>query len=413
MKDVLIATLAAQVFALPIILYHFQRLSLVMPLANALVLPAQPMLMGTGAAALVAGTVWLPLGQVAGWISWLFLTYTIRVVEFLALVPFASVDVGRPPLALLGIYYAAVFGVLWARGLDGHGRRTLLRVVTARLPTKFTLAMLLLVCLLVWAAVFSLPDGLLHVTVLDVGQGDAILVTSPSGRQVLIDGGASPAALLSGLGASMPFWDRDIDLIVLSHPDEDHLLGLVPLLDRYRIRQAIDSVVDDGSAAYSEWRRLLSEQDIAVQRAHAGMHIDLGDGAYMEVLHPASTLPPGEPISPNDASTVLRLAYGEVSFLFTGDLEEGGEQILMQSGRKLSSTVLKVSHHGAGSATTGMFLEAVAPQLAVISVGENRFGHPATQTLERLAYVPVLRTDTMGRVDIWTDGTCCWSDKSP
>jgi competence protein ComEC len=412
-KDTVIATLAAQVFTLPLLLYYFRRFSLVMPAANILVLPVQPSLMAGGAIALLAGSVWLPAGQVIGWAAWLFLTYTIRIVELLASLPFASVEIGRLPEALLWVYFGTVFAILWVTKQGGQKRRELWQAATRHLSATAVIVSLLLICLVVWAAVFSLSDGQLHVRFLNVGQGDSALITLPSGQQVLIDGGPSPTGLLSELGRAMPFWDRNIELVILSHPDEDHLMGLVGLLERYQFDRVIDPIADTESDLYLRWQQLLTENNTPVQQAYAGMSVDLGDGAYLEVLHPQPGLLAQDVTDVNNASTVLRLVYGQVSFLFTGDLEEEGEHTLLQSGHSLDSTVLKVSHHGAKEATTDHFLQAVNPQMAVISVGSNRFGHPAQETLARLADVPVLRTDRTGTVDVRTDGAICWADKSP
>jgi len=414
LQDTVTATLAAQIFALPILLYHFQRLSLVMPLANVLILPVQPALMGSGAIAVIVGCLWLPAGRALGGIAWLFLTYTIRVVELLAAIPFAAVDIGRFPAALLWGYFAVVLVSWWVRQMEVERRQAFWQAATRFLSTKVIVSGLVAICLLLWAAVFSLPDGLLHVRVLDVGQGDAILVTLPDGQQLLIDGGPSPLTLSTELGRAMPFWDHNIELVVLSHPDKDHLGGLLAALERYHVDQVLDSAVDDDAPATLHWRELLAENNIQVQQACAGMRIDLGNGVAMEVLHPppagSATL---KSLTPNDASTVLRMTYGAVSFLFTGDLEAKGELTLLHSGSPIASDVLKVSHHGAAEATTADFIQAVSPQLAVISVGPNRFGHPASETLKRLEHGTVLRTDLYGTIDIRTDGVTCWADKSP
>lgn len=411
-KDTVIATLAAQVFTLPLILSHFKRLSVVMPLANILVLPAQPPLMGSGAVALLAGSIWMPAGRFVAWGAWLFLTYTIRVVELLGSIPYASVGIGHLPEACVWGYFGIVLLVLWARKQDGQRLQELWQIGTRHLTAKVVLAALLLFCVLVWVAVFSLPDGRLHVRYLDVGQGDAALITLPDGQQILIDGGPSPTTLLSELGRAMPFWDHKIELVILSHPDEDHLMGLVALLERYEVGQVIDSSAESEADLYLQWRHLIKENQIPGVPAHRGMFVDLGDGAHIDVLHPHPSILMQDAITSNDASTVLRLALGEVSFLFTGDLEAYGESILLESGQNLESTVLKVSHHGAKEGTTELFLQAVDPRLAVISVGSNRFGHPAKETLDRLDGVPVLRTDRTGTLDIRTDGTEYWTDVS-
>ncbi len=410
-RDALIATFAAQVFTLPLILYHFQRLSLIMPLANILVVPVQPLVMASGALSLLAGLIWLPAGQIVSWMAWFFLTYTIRLIELLASFPFASVEIGAIPGGALWAYYGVVLGFVWWQKQSPQCRQDIWRSLTRRLTTKAVLGVLLLVCLIVWAAVFSLPDGRLHVRFLDIGQGDAILVTLPDGKQVLIDGGPSPQALLSELGRAMPFWDRQIELVVLSHPDQDHLLGLLGLVERYQVEHVLDYAGDSNLELFAQWQNELRNRGIPTQKAQAGMTIELDDGIRLDVLHPAPNLLASEMISTNNASTVLRLVYGQVSFLFTGDLEQEGENMLLQTTAPLDSTVLKVSHHGAKEATSEAFVKAVSPQIAVISVGGNRFGHPAPQTLERLANSPVLRTDRSGTIDLQTDGTRLWSNQ--
>ena len=410
-KDALIATFAAQVFTLPLILYNFQRFSVIMPLANALVLPIQPLVMGSGALALLAGWIWLPAGQIVGWLAWLFLTYTIRLVELLASIPFASVQIGTVPLWLLYIYYGAVLGFLWLSKQNTQKRQDVWRMFVKQLTPVVVVGTLFLVSLVIWAAAFSVPDGQLHVRFLNVGQGDAILITLPGGKQILIDGGPSPQALLSELGRAMPFWDHRLELLVLSHPDQDHLIGLLSLFEKYDIEQVIDCATHDRSELSLQWQKELRDRATPIQKACAGMTIDLSDGAHMDVLHPNSDELSSAAGDSNNTSTVLRLVYGQVSFLFTGDLEQEGEHFLLQKDVHLDSTLLKVSHHGANEATTEAFVQAVSPQVAIISVGSNRFGHPAPQTLQRLSSVPVLRTDRVGTIDIQTDGIHLWSNK--
>ena len=409
-KDAFIATLAAQVFTLPLLLYYFHRLSLMTPLANILVLPVQPPVMTSGALSLLAGLIWLPAGQAVGSVAWLFLTYTIRLVELLATVPFASVEIGAIPEGALWAYYGIVLGFVWWQEHNAQCKENIWNALTRTLTTNAVLGVLSLACLIVWAAVFSLPDGRLHVRFLNVGQGDAILITLPGGTQVLIDGGPSPQTLLSELGRAMPFWDHQIELVVLSHPDQDHLLGLIGLTERYQVEHVLDYAGDSRFELFAQWQNELRNKGISTQKAQAGMIIELDDGIHLDVLHPAPNVLASEMIDTNDSSTVLRLVYGQVSFLFPGDLEQSGENMLLQNWVPLHSTVLKVSHHGAKRATSEAFIQAVSPQIAVISVGGNRFGHPAPQTLERLAKSSLLRTDRVGTIDLQTDGTRLWSN---
>jgi competence protein ComEC len=411
LSEALLVTLAAQIATGPLIVYHFGRLSLVSLLTNLLILPAQPLVMLTGGLATLAGLIWLPAGQLLGWLAWLPLAWTVGVVQWTAATPFASLTLGRFSPWLLAAIYAALAGLLWlalrarpdSEASPASPSSPGLRGSTRTLFAGGTVAVLL-----VWLAVASLPDGRLHVTFLDVGQGDAIFVTTPGGRQILIDGGPSPTALLSEMGRQMPFWDRSLDIVVNTHPEADHLLGLPAALERYRVSQVILPDVDAKTPLYAAWQSALAAEEATVTRARAGMRLSLGDGVEVEVLHPGAA-PAGDHL--NDHSVVLQLTLGRVSFLLPGDIGADVEQGLVAGGRSLAATVIKAPHHGSDTSSSPAFLAAVDPQVAVISVGaDNRFGHPAPGILQRYAEygIPVLRTDEMGSVEFITDGERLW-----
>ncbi|MDY6875639.1 MAG: DNA internalization-related competence protein ComEC/Rec2 [Chloroflexota bacterium] len=417
-SEALIVTLAAQITTTVIILYHFGRLSLVTLLTNFLILPAQPGVMIWGGIATLLGLVVRPLGQVIGWVAWVFLTYTTEVVRLTARVPFASVEVQMEGWMVWG-YYALLGSLTWYLAQPRERRDELrdgLKKPGFFLKTWFLSAqetkvlasaavILLVLALFAWRA---LPDGRLHVVFLDVGQGDAIFIQTPSGRQVLVDGGPSETALLSQLGRQMPFWDRTLDVMVLTHPDADHVTGLVPVLERYQVDTVVFREVEVESEVYDYWLQLLEAEGATVYQGEAGLHLVLDEGVEMVVLHPGA-----EPVSRTDAdvnnnSVVTRLTYGQVSVLLPGDIEAVVEQRLVAEGA-LGSTVLKVAHHGSCSSTTPEFLEMVAPEVVVISVGaDNDFGHPCAEVLERLKGLPVYRTDEQGAVEVTTDGTRVW-----
>jgi len=213
------------------------------------------------------------------------------------------------------------------------------------------------------------------VAFLDVGQGDAALVTTPHGQQVLVDGGPSPSALTSALGQQMPFWDRSLDLVVMTHPDADHITGLVEVLDRYRVDGWLDNGRPDADAVYDQCMARLEEGAVTRQVVRAGDRLELGSGIVLEVLHPGSELVAATDADANNNSLVLRLAWGQASFLFTADIEAEAEHLLLASGQPLPSGVLKVAHHGSAGSSSAEFLAAVDPAYAVISVGaDNRFG---------------------------------------
>jgi competence protein ComEC len=263
--------------------------------------------------------------------------------------------------------------------------------------------------LLVWLAVLSLPDGRLHVAFLDVGQGDAILITTPAGRQILIDGGPTATDLTWRLGQEMPFWDRSLDMVVSTHPDADHLAGLLPLLDRYQVEQTLVTDLAGDSSLYREWETQLAEAQLTPTIAQAGMQFFLDSGVITTIISPGPATASID--EPNNHSIVLHLRLGRISFLLPGDIEEPVERNLVLSHTPLAATVLKSPHHGSKTSSTEMFLDEVNPQVVVISVGEdNQFGHPSPEVLDRYAErgSSVFRTDEHGTIEFSTDGQRLW-----
>jgi len=269
------------------------------------------------------------------------------------------------------------------------------------------LGLLLVAAILIWLAVFSQPRaGLLEVDFFDVGQGDAIFIETPKGYQVLIDGGPD-ASVLEKLGKEMPFYDRSIDLIILTHPEADHITGLIEVLKNYQIGQILENGFKRETAGYKEWQRLIKEKNIPIKNAQAGQIINLGRGIKIRILWPNETAVSSSPESSNNISVVSQLIYGQREFLFTGDIEKQVELKLAnnQSASGIESDVLKIAHHGSKSSTYQFFLEKVNPNIAVISVGnENSYGHPHQEVLDRLATKQVFRTDLDGDVEIISDG---------
>jgi beta-lactamase superfamily II metal-dependent hydrolase len=248
------------------------------------------------------------------------------------------------------------------------------------------------------------PRGSLRITTLDVGQGDAILV-EVSGRRMLIDGGPDPARLSTELDRIIPAWDRRIDLLVASHPHEDHLAGLPKLLDRYRIASVVGSEDRGGGPAATSWKEILASSRISYRQVFTGDRFQLG-AARLSVLWPDQTylsLPPGnDGRALNDRSIVLRLDIPGFSALFTGDIESDIDARIV---RNISAPVdfLKAPHHGSKGASSRALLNVLDPRVSVVSVGaKNTYGHPAAETLQRLGErgAEVERTDLNGTVTI-------------
>ncbi len=404
--EALVVTAVAQAWVLPVTIHNFGILSAVSLVANALIVPVQGWVMTLGGAATLAGMVALPLGQIAGWTAWLPVTWTVTVVQNLSEWEWAALETAGWGIGLGAIYYLAL-------GLTVVGREITSYVLPpgpswVGRPVWVGTAGLAVAGMLGWVAWTQAPDGNLHVYFLDVGQGDAILVRTPSGGTILVDGGRSPAVLTSALGKRLPFWQRSLDLVVVTHPQEDHVSGLLGVLDRYQVGVILHTGQGCPSRTCEGFWDRVSARGIDQRMVRAGAVLRLG-AVTAEVLHPPARLLTGTESNINNNSLVLLLMMGEARFLLTGDVEFPGEQVLVASAEGLESWVLKVPHHGGDTSTTHELVEAVAPRIAVISVGvDNEFGHPAAETLRRLQGVPVLRTDQRGTIELISDGERLW-----
>lgn len=411
LNEALVVTLAAQLTTTPLVVAVFGRLSLISLATNLLILPVQSWVMLTGGLATVAGLVWLPLGQLLAVAPWLALSWTLAMVEWTARVPWASLDVPGFQGAWLVGYYALLFGA-FARRRGWHLPTALLdrlSQVYRRAAAPGALALAGLVALLPWLAWRLGPDGRLHLYVLDVGQGDALLIVTPTGQQIVVDGGPDPERLLARLGPRLPPWDRHLELVVLTHPDADHLGGLPELLARYQVARVLHPSTKNETPLFAEWQTRLSAQGAIVSQARRGQTIDMEPGLRLEVLHPGPA-PVGDRVN-NDA-IVLRVRYGQFCALLTGDIEAPAEQVVVAEGLDRCA-LLKVAHHGSATSSTAELLAAARPSVALISVGaDNRFGHPHSEVLGRLqrSGAQVLRTDQLGNIELISDGERLWVD---
>jgi len=254
-----------------------------------------------------------------------------------------------------------------------------------------------------------IPAGIIHsseskelkVIFFDVGQGDSALIEQGS-KQILIDGGPDGKKVMEKLGEYVPFWDRNIEVVIATHPDEDHISGLTDVMENYNIGEVIDNGVNSDTQIYKKFKDIIAQKGIGEIEGKAGMDINIGENIKMKIISPDGTEDKNNPKDTNLSSIVTKLTYGDKSFLFTGDFPTEGEPTLISKNFDLHSQVLKVAHHGSKYATSDEFLDKVHPEEAVISVGKNnRYGHPAQEVLDRLNAhkIKILRTDERGDVE--------------
>ena len=439
---------AATAATAPLVLLYFDALPVWGVPATLAMLPVLPVLIVSSALGGALGLVSETVGEVASWPAWLCGRYVIEATRFFAGLPPGPVGVSGwgPPAAIA--YYAvmaAFFGrreiarvVVSARAWARDARERAAHAASFGRPVPLWLvAAAAALAILVWAGVAALPDGKLRVTIFETKQGDMILVETPGGRQALIDGGAAPLGAVRMLGERLPFWDRSLDLVVLTHPHADHVGGLRAVLDRYRVDVVLDVPLEYESGVYGEWLASLpAPADPApgrpvpeaapkaadkagaaqVQRrviAEPGQVVVLDDGVFLEVLSAGWPDPSAPGTDANEASIVMRLRYRDVAVLLAGDLTSEGEMRLLRRGPDVEAEVLKVGHQGSRGSTSHSLLKAVSPLVAIIPAGvENPYGHPHGETLERLrervCEECVFVTKDRGDVSAVTDGERLW-----
>ena len=270
----------------------------------------------------------------------------------------------------------------------------------------YILGVLFFTNILAWFVVFDLAKTqFLEVNFFDVGQGDTVFIETPQRHRILIDGG-SGSIILEKLSKEMSFWDRTIDLIILTHPEADHLSGLNEVLKRYKVENILWTGIVRDTAEYKEWLKLINEGKAKIFLAKAGQKISTRN-ILLELLFPFENLEGKKFKDSNNASIVGKLVFGDISFLFTGDIYKEVEKELIGGGVDFDSDILKISHHGSRTSTSEEFLKEVSPEIAIISVGKNNsYNHPHQEVLEVLSKygINVLRTDEQGDIKIISDG---------
>lgn len=266
---------------------------------------------------------------------------------------------------------------------------------------KFSALLLVVFAFLFWQAAFDYfqkPE--LEVSFFDVGQGDAIFIESKDGTQILIDGG-QPNKILPNLGGTMPFFDRFIDIVVLTHPHADHVSGLLEVLERYKVGMVVESGVDYHTAEAKIFRELVKEKGIKSIVVDHSTKLNFENGAVLRFIYPEESFEGMVLKNVHDSALVGELDFEGRKILLMSDAEKNVEKRLVAEGKAGDVDVLKIGHHGSKTSSNDFFLAVVKPEYVVISAGaRNRYGHPAQEVLSRLAAAgaQIFRTDLDGTI---------------
>ncbi len=388
----LLFTLAAQLTTLPIMAYQFGRVSLIAVLANPFILPVQPAVEILSGLALLLSFIYLPLGKLAGWLAWPFAAYTNRAVEFFNGFPHGVIVLGEFSLVFVLLFYALLLAWTFSRPRLKGGLR-------AALVPSVIIAVLGVSAYLVWAADFAAPDGKLHLTFLNVGTADAILIQTPSGQNVLVNGGESPSVLADALGRRLSPFDRHLDWLVVASPQEQQVAALPPILDQFQVKNVLWAGNMEASYSAEALTKWLIDNPTPVTLAYDGAALDLGKGAVLKALA----------VSPRGAVLLLEWQGFRTLLPMGMNFDTLTE---LENGRKIGTvSALLLADSGFAQVNPPEWIAALRPQVAILSVAAgDPDGLPAQSVLDELKGITLLRTDQNGWIEISTNGAGMWVD---
>ena len=414
-----LVSVAAALATWPLVALYFDTVALTGVPITMLAVPAMPFILSGSLLAALLDLASGTLGQIVGTVVWVPLAYLIELVSmfptwnwqpawasgWLAAGWYGGLAIllmAARPYQVRRYLECIQAGWRWSKMAGFSPRFAGVGIAAIALAAAASI---------LWHQAAEGPDGRLQVDIFDVGQGDSILVTTPTGRRMLVDGGPDVDSATRALSNAAD--GRALDLVVLTHLDADHSRGLLKVLDRYEVGAVLVGAADHDAALGPQWQSQLARHEVFSVRVHDGYQVHLDAGVTLDVLNPASAEVRSRGADANNDGVVLRLAYDSMSFLLAADIERETEARLANRQDRLASMVIKVAHHGSSTSSTEAFLSGVAPKVAVISVGsDNSFGHPSPEVVDRLETLVspsgLFRTDRDGDVRLLTDGAALW-----
>jgi competence protein ComEC len=396
--EFILFTFAAQVTTIPIMAYHFGTLSWVSFLVNPLILPFQPPIMVFGGLSLIIGLIWFPLGKILGIVAWPFVLYTIRAVEFFGRYTEGALILGNFSLLWLILYFAILLSVTfnWQRIQSWAAEKFRTEHQNRALFTPVT-AILSILAVVVWRAALSAPDGKLHLTLLDAGEGTAVFIETPNGRNILVNGGSSPSKLSDALGRRLDPFQRELDWLVVASTQEEQISGLPAVVERIPPYKVLWAGLASPSREADLLREKLTDLQIAIIDAQPGQTLQLGDELFLKVLT----------CGPRGA--ILLLEWANFRAVLPFGVNDGDYESLRMGVNLGNISMALLADSGYAPTNPYEWFSNLNPQLALLSVApDNRDGLPDQETLDALAGINLLRTDQNGWIDITTNGQQMW-----
>ena len=397
-------SLSAWLGIVPLSAYFFYKISFIGILSNIIIIPLIGVILILALISIFLSFLFLPIAQLFSLFNDALITLLLIVGKKLSSLPFAYQYVAQPGLASIILYYSIILMSFYS--IHFWSKYDLL--VKKRRFWLIVFFSFILLCINV-----LIPSSLLAVHFINVGQGDCILVQTPQKKNILIDGGGTPYSDFDiGKNIVIPYLRREginkLDMMFLTHPDMDHLEGLLPVLKEMNVNLVVDSGIQYQDKTYLDFLSLIEgDKNITYYQTRAGDVIQITPEIEFFILNPYKTSHCLIENDFNNNSIVLKLQYKNTDFLFTGDIEEAAEINLLSRNSLLKSDILKVAHHGSSSSTGDLFLEKVKPEVAIISVGSNNFGHPHSNVIKKLEKKcqKVFRTDLNGTIIVKSNGS--------
>ena len=391
-------TLSAQIMLLPIMAYYFNNISLISLITNFLIVPISGFLTILGFITLLISYINLKFASIVSYAIYSLITFIFKVTSIFSKITFANLLVPTPKIWMIFFYYLIIYIII-----NNSSKEIVIKFLNYKRIRKIKVLLLELVALfiIIYGIVNIIPRNYINLNMIDVSQGDSFYIETQNSKTILIDGGGSESSDYDvGENILVPYLldkgKTKIDLIFISHPHEDHIEGIFTVIEKLNVKKVIISKNVKDNELIIKLKEICKRRNTKIIEVSSNDNVEI-DNINFRVIYP-NTKTKEENI--NNMSLIIKMKFGDIDILFTGDLEKDAEN---EINYYLKADILKIGHHGSNTSTTEEFLKKVLPKIALVSVGkDNSYGHPSKEVIERLKKLNIkrFRTDEMGEVKL-------------